>query len=260
MKSLLKLNNSDIDFISMDLHPQFQSTRLAKQFQDEMGIENLYAIQHHFAHTASLMVDNNIGKDIPVIVSTLDGVGYGSDGNVWGGEIIRGTYNKMQRTHHLSYIPMIGGDLCVTYPARMVTGFLLKSFEAPDALDYAKKLGVALNLQGNMNELETLFSSYTIGGNIAYSSSCGRLIDAISNLLGVCDQKFYRGEPAMRLEGAAFRGNPLLYDFSTKVIDSMKKDVIPSEIIIREIIELVLNKHPLQRDSKYCSLCSILHR
>ena len=248
MKSLLKLNNSDIDFISMDLHPQFQSTRLAKQLQEKMGVENVYAIQHHFAHTASLMVDNNIGKDVPVVVSTLDGVGYGTDGNVWGGEIIRGTYKEMLRTHHLSYIPMVGGDLCVTYPARMVIGFLLKSFESQDVLEYAKKLNVAQNLQGKMSELETLFSSYTLGGNIAYSSSCGRLIDAISNLLGVCDQKFYRGEPAMRLEGAAFRGNPQSYDFSMKVINSMKRDVIPSEIIIQKIIELVLNKPPSTKE------------
>ncbi|MHA1110739.1 MAG: carbamoyltransferase HypF [Promethearchaeota archaeon] len=242
MKSLLKLKNSDINFVSMDLHPQFQSTRLAKHFKEEMGIQNVFAIQHHFAHTASLMVDNNIDMNTPVIVSTLDGVGYGTDGNVWGGEVIKGTYNEMERIHHLSYIPMVGGDLCVTYPGRMVTGFLLKLFESQEAFENAKRLEIAQTLKGEMNELETLISSYTLGENVAYSSSCGRLIDAISNLLGVCKQKYYRGEPAMRLEGTAFGGDSLSYDFSTEVIHSMKQKVIPSEKIIHQIVELVLNK------------------
>lgn len=242
MKSLLKLKNSDIDFIAMDLHPQFQSTRLAKHFKEEMGVKNAFTIQHHFAHAASLMVDNNIHKNTPVIVSTLDGVGYGTDGNVWGGEIIKGTYNEMQRTHHQSYIPMIGGDLCVNFPPRMVTGFLLKLFEPTEALEYANKLGIAQKLKGRRDELDTLFSSYTLGENVAYSSSCGRLIDSISSLLGICDQKFYRGEPAMRLEGTAFGGDPFSYDFSAKVIDSVNQKVIPTEKIIQEISELVLNE------------------
>ncbi len=142
----------------------------AKQFQNEIGMDNIFTIQHHFAHTASLMVDNNVGKDIPVVVSTLDGVGYGSDGNVWGGEIIRGTYEEMHRTHHFSHIPMVGGDLCVTYPARMVTGFLLESYETSEVLEYANKLGVAQNLPGKINELEILISSYKLRENIAYSS------------------------------------------------------------------------------------------
>jgi len=188
------------------------------------------------------MVDNNIDMNTPVIVSTLDGVGYGTDGNVWGGEVIKGTYNEMERIHHLSYIPMVGGDLCVTYPGRMVTGFLLKLFESQEAFENAKRLEIAQTLKGEMNELETLISSYTLGENVAYSSSCGRLIDAISNLLGVCKQKYYRGEPAMRLEGTAFGGDSLSYDFSTEVIHSMKQKVIPSEKIIHQIVELVLNK------------------
>ncbi len=248
MKLLLKLKNSDIEFISMDLHPQFQSTRLAKHFQEEIGIKNVFTIQHHFAHAASLMVDNRIEENIPVVVATLDGVGYGEDGNVWGGEIIQGTYNKMLRTKHSTYIPMVGGDLCVTYPARMVTGFLLKLFDSDTVEKYAEELHIPEKLRGGTEELKSLLSSHALGDNVAHSSSCGRLIDAISNILGICTQKFYRGEPAMRLEGTAYGGNPHIFDFSANVIqylhENQNENRIPSEKIIQEIIELVLS-HPL---------------
>ncbi|MBN2155016.1 MAG: carbamoyltransferase HypF [Candidatus Lokiarchaeota archaeon] len=245
MKSLLKLENSQLDYIAMDLHPRFQSTRLAHNFQEEMGIPLSFNVQHHFAHAASLLVDNKIDRNIPAVVATLDGVGYGLDGKVWGGEIIYGSYATMERTYHLSYIPMVGGDLCVTYPARMVVGFLLQLFGLEKAKEYADKLKIADKLTHRIQELDSILTSYKLGRNVAYSSSCGRLLDSVSNILGVCDRKYYRGEPAMRLEGSSYTGNPSKYDFSSEIIahldNNSESHVIPSELLIKKLITIASN-------------------
>jgi hydrogenase maturation protein HypF len=242
LKSLVKLADSDIDFIAMDLHPQFQSSRLANIIKSEMKISQSFSIQHHFAHAASLMVDNKINKEIPTVVSTLDGVGYGLDGNVWGGEVIKGTYDSMTRSYHMHEIPMVGGDLCVKYPPRMVMGYLFKLFGEEEAETYANKLGIAKYFK--KNELQSLISSFRTNENIAYTSSCGRLLDSIANLLSVCSIKHYRGEPAMRLEGLATTGNSQKYDFHSAIINHVKvnpnKKAIPSHWIIRDIINLKL--------------------
>jgi hydrogenase maturation protein HypF len=260
MKSLLKLENADIEFIAMDLHPLFYSTKLAKYLTKDLNIANSFTIQHHFAHAASLMIDNEIPKETPTVIATLDGVGYGTDGNVWGGEIIRGTYQNMFRTHQLSYIPMVGGDLCVTYPARMVIGFLLKSYNVEKTREIAQKLRIQEKLNGGEQELNSILSSFSLDENVAYSSSCGRLLDSIANLLGVGTQKYYRGEPAMRLEGLAFSGNPHRYDFSIRMMDAEKSDTLASEKLIKNIVEL-LNEGSLsskiRRDIAASSLYSI---
>jgi hydrogenase maturation protein HypF len=260
MKSLLKLKDSELEFISMDLHPRFHSTKLANQLHQEFNIPYSFQIQHHFAHAASLMVDNKISKEESVVISTLDGVGYGTDEKVWGGEVIRGTYEEMFRTHHLSYIPMIGGDLCVTYPARMTMGFLLKLYGSKVARELAEKLELYRNLPNGHSELETLLSSFALKENIAYSSGCGRLLDTIANLLGVGVRKNYRGEPAMRLEGLAALGNPHQYDFSSQIVNSMKNGVLPSELLIQKVIKIILKDqltYKIKRDIAASSLFSI---
>ncbi|MCP4763132.1 MAG: carbamoyltransferase HypF [archaeon] len=257
LKNLLKLEDSEVKIIACDMHPLFNSSKLAESFykrysSNEKNQTHFFKIQHHFAHAASLMVDNGINEYEPAVIATLDGVGYGPDGNVWGGEIIFGSYNEMKRGPHLSYIPMIGGDRCVTYPARMLLGFLIKKYGINEAKEISETLNICNNLQHNEKEQKILMGAYLSNENVALSSSCGRLLDSVASLLDICQLKTYRGEPAMRLEGVAIKGNKNKYNFSSSVLKQISSlgsknanlddFIIPSEDIVARIVTMILER------------------
>jgi len=146
MQHLLKITDMEIDAISRDMHPLFQSSKLALKLLDNFkkphsGEEkdiNIWPVQHHHAHLVSLMVDNKMSLDSEIMAITIDGVGYGSDKQPWGGEILRGNYSSFERMGHLKSIPMVGGDLCAKYPPRMLLSTLMNSVgykENPEIID-----------------------------------------------------------------------------------------------------------------------------
>jgi len=190
------------------------------------------------------MAENKIQKDEKIVGISVDGVGYGDDGNVWGGEILLCSYNDYKRVGHLQYQPMIGGDRCTKYPARMVASILLNSLE----LGQADKIFKALNLRNDLEykgkELETLISQFLIANNtfpnqnIPLSSSTGRIFDSVSYILGASNIKTYRGEPAMRLEGLAAKGNPENIDLDIKYSQKNGIYVINTSDLILKIINL----------------------
>ncbi|UCC18264.1 MAG: carbamoyltransferase HypF, partial [Promethearchaeota archaeon] len=125
MKNLLQIKDSEIKFIACDAHPEFITTRFGKELSNQLSVP-LYPTQHHFAHILGLMVENNVDPEEKIIGISTDGVGYGDDGNIWGGEILLSSYDGYDRIGHLEYQPMIGGDRCTKYPARMLASILLK--------------------------------------------------------------------------------------------------------------------------------------
>ena len=244
MKKLLQIQNSEIEFIACDAHPAFITTKLGKELATQFDVE-LHPIQHHFAHVLGLMAENKIPNDETVIGISTDGVGYGDDGNVWGGEILLSSYDGYKRLGHLEYQPMIGGDRCTKYPARMAASIILKNLGVQES----EKIFADLNLQNDLeyktDELKALISQFEIAKNrfptdtIPLSSSTGRIFDSVSYLLGVSAIKTYRGEPAMRLEGLASKGNP--ENVNLKIIDSIKNGIhiINTSDAILDIIELL---------------------
>jgi hydrogenase maturation protein HypF len=189
-----RLLGAEYDIIVHDAHPQFLSTRYAREMATETGAE-LVSVQHHRAHVAA-------STDKPCIGITLDGVGYGDDGTVWGGEIFSGKVPDFERVAHLEVVPMPGGDLATTYPERMLYGII------PD-----QAVLELLSSRGwNDIELDILAAQLDKGLNVAKTSSTGRVLDAVSALLGICREKTYDGEPAMKLESAAFAGHPAVWD------------------------------------------------
>ena len=125
--------------------PYLFSSQFARELHDSFTTSSnvqLYQIQHHFAHMASLMVDPQMKENEPAIVASLDGVGYGSDGRIWGGEIFSGTYTDMKRESHIAYVPMIGGDRCTKYPTRMLIGFLIKKYGLEPAKTIVEELAL----------------------------------------------------------------------------------------------------------------------
>ncbi|MFW9950251.1 MAG: carbamoyltransferase HypF [Candidatus Thorarchaeota archaeon] len=248
IKNLLKIKDKEITFITSDLHPEFTTTKLAKELSSEFGIK-LYQVQHHFCHALSLMAENNIGPEERIIAICTDGVGYGDDGNVWGGEILLTSYNDYQRLGHLMFQPMIGGDRCTIYPARMAASIILNTLGIKESEKIFRRFDFAKHLKYKDTELNSLINSlFSLNPNIPFTSSTGRIFDTVSFLLGVSDYKSYQGEPAMRLEGFASLGNPdnVNLKVNVKVIDSLY--IIDTSQLIIDVINLLEGKNHSRQD------------
>ena len=211
-----QLFNIHPEIIAHDLHPDYMSSRYARDIGDS-GI-NTIGIQHHHAHIASCMADNNI--ESPVIGVVLDGTGWGPDGNIWGGEFMVADYNSFNRIGHLEYLPLPGGDTATKRPYRITTAYLLKLLDE-HALDKAIRLNQSIEYQQNGNtQPKTPFSSFVNntelgiiksqierGLNSPLTSSMGRLFDAVSALIGIREITDYEGQAAIELEMAAYDEN-----------------------------------------------------
>ncbi|MFX1310069.1 MAG: Sua5/YciO/YrdC/YwlC family protein, partial [Promethearchaeota archaeon] len=247
IKNLLQINDSEIKFIACDAHPEFISTRFGKELSTQFNVP-LYPIQHHFAHVLGLMAENKVESEEKIIGLSTDGVGYGDDGNIWGGEILLSTYNGYKRIGHLEYQPMVGGDRCTKYPARMLASILLKEFGIEEASKIFSNLNLKNDLEYKGTELKALISQFEKANNqfpsenIPLTSSTGRILDVVSYLLGACKIKTYRGEPAMRLEALASKGMPNNVNLK---IERYKKNgiaIINSSKVLIDIINLLKTK------------------
>ena len=243
MKTLLQIEDSELKFIACDAHPSFITTNYAKELSSQYNIP-LYPIQHHHAHVLGLMAENKITSDEKIVGITVDGVGYGEDGNVWGGEILLSSYNGFKRLGHLEYQPMIGGDRCTKYPARMVASIILNNLDTEGANKVFKRLNIENDLEYKETELNTIISQFEhsnkrfFSENIPLTSSTGRIFDAVSYLLGGSSIKTYRGEPAMKLEGLALKGDASNISLLIEVSKKSGIYVINTSNLIQDIINL----------------------
>jgi hydrogenase maturation protein HypF len=200
VRNLQRVLGAKFDVIAHDLHPQFLSTRFAREIASDHGLD-LIPVQHHRAHIAATTPE-------PCIGIAIDGVGYGDDGTVWGCEIFSGQAPDLRRVAHLEPSAMPGGDLATRFPERMLYGIL------PE-----KKILSYLSARGWSDvELGVLEKQVGSGFNVAQTTSTGRLLDAASALLGVCRERTYDGEPAMKLESTAAGGcaEPWELSFTTR--------------------------------------------
>jgi hydrogenase maturation protein HypF len=174
--------------IAYDLHPNYFSTRWALARD---GVEKI-GVQHHHAHVASCMAESGLDGKEKVIGFALDGTGYGTDGHIWGGEVLLADYAGFERAAHLAYVPMPGGEAAIREPWRMGLSYLthcgLKLEDVPFlARVQAKKAELVLRmLEKNLN--------------CPLTSSCGRLFDAVAALLGVRETVNYEAQAAIELE------------------------------------------------------------
>jgi hydrogenase maturation protein HypF len=220
---LLRLTNCKPDVIACDLHPRFTTTRLAREWSDELGVP-LVQVQHHHAHGAALMAEHGLDEIIAVV---CDGYGYGLNGEAWGGEILYcNNSREFQRVGHLEPQPMVGGDLATRYPLRMAAGILSKATSIEEWL----RLNSA-HLPHGEQEVNVILHQLK-KGSVLLSSSCGRVLDAVSAVLGICYERTYEGEPAMRLEAAAANGKDVL-----KFQPEVKDNVVDTTALMRRVFE-----------------------
>jgi hydrogenase maturation protein HypF len=210
---LMKITNSRIEVVACDLHPQFTTTKLAKKLGKKFECP-VVQVQHHHAHAAALMTEWNIKEMVGII---CDGFGYGPDGTAWGGEVLYCNREGFRRLGHLEGQPMVGGDLATYYPLRMAAGILHKQIDITEWL-----ISKSHHLPHGKREAELILNQLTKRKTIE-TTSCGRVLDTISALLGICYERTYEGEPAMKLESIALGGKDLLNltpRFNEKVLDT----------------------------------------
>ncbi len=174
--------------IVSDLHPDYLSTQHAQK----SGLRHI-KVQHHHAHIASVMAEHGINEK--VIGVSFDGVGLGTDGNVWGSEFMVCDYQGFERVRHFEYVPMPGGDKASTEPWRMGVAYLYKYY-GEDFLD----LNIPFVKNLDLKKTELLLQGLHAGINSPLTSSCGRLFDAVAAIMGICEKQDYEAQAAMKLE------------------------------------------------------------
>ncbi len=189
----------ELEAVACDFHPGFQTTLFAKAFAEEIGAE-LIKIQHHEAHIASVAAEKGLEEGIGI---ALDGFGYGFNGEAWGGEIFFFSGSDFERVGSIKSFPLIGGDTAVKNPLRIAAGLLLDEMKG-------EIREVLMDLGMDSFEADIILKQYIKGFNVFRCTSFGRVLDAVSALLGVCRRRSYQGEPAMKLESFALGGEPKL--------------------------------------------------
>ncbi|MEN4042890.1 MAG: carbamoyltransferase HypF [Anaerolineaceae bacterium] len=181
--------------IACDLHPDYLATQYARQRAEHQRLP-LFEIQHHHAHLAACLADNGWSTDEPVIGLSFDGAGLGSDGAIWGGEVLLGGYGGCQRHSHLAYTPLPGGDAAVRKPARMALAHLWRA-----GITWDNDLPPVTAMAASERAILATMLAQQI--NSPPTSSIGRLFDAASALAGVRQEATYEGQAAVEFEALA---------------------------------------------------------
>jgi hydrogenase maturation protein HypF len=222
------LTNCHAETVACDLHPKFTTTILAKEMAEADGLP-LVQVQHHQAHAAALMAEHNLDEAVSVV---CDGYGYGNDGEAWGGEILLCTRESavFKRLGHLVAQPLLGGDLASRYPVRIAAGILSKA--GVNVEEWL--LQNSQHLPYGETEAQLILTQLKKGAVTFETTSCGRILDAVATVLGVCFERSYEGEPAMKLESAALHGKDML---SLKPISN--SEVLDTTSLLSAIFENV---------------------
>jgi len=193
---LQRLIGFEPDSVACDLHPKFATTKIAERMSTRSGIP-LKRIQHHEAHVGSLMAEARTEEIVGIV---CDGFGLGYENAAWGGEVFVSHGADIRRAAHLEDQPMVGGDLATRYPVRMVAGILR---QVPTILDWLKQN--SSHLPRGEKEIP-IIQRQLDRKDFIWTSSCGRILDSVAATLGVCYERSYEGEPAMKLEARSRGG------------------------------------------------------
>lgn len=214
----------DIDpvIVACDLHPDYLSTEYAETLK---GI-HLIRVQHHHAHIVGCMAENQM--DGPAIGLSFDGTGYGTDGSIWGGEVMVAEGGTFARVASLSYVPMPGSAAAIKEPWRMATSYLYDAF-GPAFCD----LDIPALKAIDQRKIETIVHMILKKINSPNTSSLGRLFDGVAAILGVRNVVSFEGQAAMELEMLAADNFADVYDYEWIEDDILR---MPTAPIIKGIV------------------------
>jgi len=220
---LKRILDIDPDIIAHDLHPDYLSTQYARENEQN----RLVGVQHHHAHIASCMAEHQLRG--PVIGLALDGTGYGTDGHIWGGEVLITEMSGFQRAGHLEYMPMPGGAAAITEPWRMAIAFLVHTFGENSFMN----LNLPVLQDVDDTHIQTMAALISKRLNAPLTSSVGRLFDGVVAILGLSYRISYEGQAAITLEMKASDNVDGIYDYGWKPTEPVQVQIKP---IIRGIV------------------------
>jgi hydrogenase maturation protein HypF len=214
-----------------DMHPQSVVSAYARS----KGLPVAF-VQHHHAHAAACMAENEIAERALCIV--YDGTGFGDDGKIWGSEFLHATYSRYDRLGHMTYLVLPGGDEAIRNPGRIALAALFPAFgdSVLDAFPWMPE-----------TEKSAVLDMAKSNTNCVLSCGMGRLFDAVSALLGICIKRTYEGQPAIKLEDAAdpkeqgAYGSPLSLDENGISLDA--------QAMLSEVFDDFKNKTPVSKVS-----------
>ncbi|MCS7280819.1 MAG: carbamoyltransferase HypF [Desulfobacterota bacterium] len=224
-RNLCRLLDVSPKAIAFDLHPNYLSSSFAKSLPAEIH----FGCQHHHAHMVSCMAENCLDEK-EVIGVVLDGTGYGTDGNLWGFEILLGNYRTYERLFHLAYCPLPGGEIAIREPWRMAISYLY-SFLGEEGLYWAEKI---FGKERTALIVEVLKKGF----NNPLSSGCGRLFDAVSAMVGLCEKTSYEGQAAIELAELVqtFEGDEMEDRYDFEIVNGV---IYPDKVILGVVRERV---------------------
>ncbi len=216
--------------VAYDLHPEYLSTKYALALDEDLI---RVGVQHHHAHVASCMADNRIEGE--VIGVAMDGLGFGTDGRMWGGEFFVADLAEAERVAHLDYVPMPGGARAVREPWRMAAVYLHRALG-----ENFTESAFAFVQNMDARRWAALRGMILTGTNSPETSSMGRLFDAVSSLLSLRAVVSYEGQAAIELEMVADPGCQDGYEFEV----AGNGRIIQAEPVIRQAVEDILGGVP----------------
>jgi hydrogenase maturation protein HypF len=225
--------------VAYDLHPEYLSTKYARELE-EGGLPAI-GVQHHHAHVASCLADNERPDSERVIGVALDGTGYGTDGAVWGGEFFEGSLRDgFARRAHLQYAALPGGAAAIRQPWRMAISQLLALYGEEETL----KLPLAVVRQAGERNVRLVARLVRHELNTPPTSSAGRLFDAVAALVGVPGSRrtTYEGQAAIELELAA--GEPALRGYPFRLQPEGSGWVVDTGPTVEGVVEDLLLRRP----------------
>lgn len=183
--------------LACDMHPGYLATQWGRRFAARHGLR-VIEVQHHHAHLAALMAEHGLGERDAILAFTFDGTGYGTDGTIWGGEVLLGGYRSCERVAHLAATPLPGGDAAIRHPARVALAQLWTAAAAwggthsAGALTAEERRVLRIQLERRLNCVDT--------------TSVGRFLDATASLAGGRHVVSYEGQAAIEFEALARDG------------------------------------------------------
>ena len=243
------------EIIACDSHPGYLSTQFAEEQQNIRKIQ----VQHHHAHIISCMAEHRLNG--PVIGLSFDGTGYGTDGKIWGGEILVVEEKRFERVGHLSYVPMPGSTAAIKEPWRMAVSYLHDAFGQEL---WSLELPFLEEIEGQ--KLKVISEMITKGVNSPQTSSLGRLFDGVAAIAGVRNRVNYEGQAAMELEMLATEKIDSIYEYEW--VSDEAYQILPAPIIRGVVRDLQKGLSPSEISAKFhwtlvrlfASLCDRIRR
>jgi hydrogenase maturation protein HypF len=242
VRHLKKILRIDPEIIAYDLHPDYLSTRYAEEQKDIKKIQ----VQHHHAHIVSCMAENGLCGD--VIGLSFDGTGYGSDGRIWGGELLVADEKGFSRAAALSYTPMPGGASAIKEPWRMAVSYLYDAYG-----EGLRELCIPVIRETGDKGMETMIKMISKGINSPLTSSLGRLFDGIAAIMGIRSKVYFEGQAAMEMEMAADQVMEAHYNYEWEAGEYYR--IIPRPIVRGVVEDILKGIRPSEISAKFhCTL------